>query len=924
MNKHYLIIVLMGFLSFLILLSCGDRLERAPESLVLSEGFKNPLGFYDAAPTFSWKLPQTNTLKSQSAYQIVMASSPELLPEEADIWDSEKQATDQSTWVNYGGGKLSSRQKVYWQVRYWSQEGKESQWSEINNFELGLLSNKDWQARWVGLPTAKDSIKGVGNFLMHRPQYLRNQFDLPSNVRSARLYITAKGIFDVHLNGEDVSDDVMPPGWTPYNKRIETLTYDVTDQLSSGKNTLAVELASGWHSGRISRGTAIYDNFASPKLLCQLEITLEDGSQKVILSDQNWKGSTAGPIRLAGIYDGEVYDANYEIPNWMANDFDDASWARVEVEELDDEVLLEPKRHTAVKQKLEVPVAEIVAENDTAAIFDFGQNMVGVPLIDVPMRKGDTLRIRFSEMLAPDGSFYTDNYRSALSTDLYIAAEDKNVQWSPKFTFHGYRYIELTGFDPSRKPRKNWLTGLVQYSDIEQQGTFTSSNEKLNQLQSNIIWGLRSNFFDIPTDCPQRDERLGWTGDAQVIAPTSIFNFDMHAFWAAWLQSLRETQSEHENGLIPFIIPDVLQNNNASSGWGDAGVIIPWDIYMRTGDKAILAENYDMMKKWIAYHESVSENYISTMFSFADWLQPFPANENKKGDTPARLINTAYFAHAAHLTSRIAGILEKTEDQQKYEDLYKTVSNAFEQEFFEEDGSIKEGQGTQTGYLLAIEFDLLSEEKKPKAITHLLAKIHEADDHLRTGFLGTPLLFKVLDELGEIDLMYRILFQESYPSWFYSINQGATTMWERWNSYSKTEGYNSESMNSLNHYAYGAIGEWMYERIAGIQLAAPGYKSIRIAPMPHEKLSAAAATLDTPYGKVASSWEHKGSAFHLEITVPPNTSAMVILPANTGKPLTVDGRALEENPEVKLVNTEKQAFTLRVPAGTYRFQSSLN
>ena len=907
--------------------SCEKEHIEPINSLVISEGFKNPIGFYNPKPTFSWVLPTSDVAKSQSAYQIVVASTKDVLPNNPDLWDSKKQESAQSTFVNYQGSALQSRQKVFWQVRYWNQDGTASEWSDINTFELGLLNNSDWQAKWAGLDTAKDSIKGVRNFLMHRPQYLRKSFDLASDIESARLYITAKGVFDVHLNGKDVSDDVLPPGWTPYNHRIETMTYNVTDLLTLGENAIAVELASGWHSGRISRGKAVYKNFASPKILCQLEVTLKDGTKTIIVSDETWKGTTNGPIRLAGLYDGEVYDANLEIPNWAEANFDDSTWETTETEAIVDSVKLEPKRHESVKQTAVLEDVEMVSTTESSVIFNMKQNMLGVPKVNVPMKKGDTLTIRFSEMLLSDGTFYTENYRSAKSTDYYIAATDGLIEYTPKFTFHGFQYVELSGFDTSVKPNTSWVKGLVQHSDIKKNGSFTSSHEKLNQLQSNITWGLRDNLLDIPTDCPQRDERLGWTGDAQVISPTAMFNYDTHAFWTAWLQSMRETQSEHDNGLVPFIIPDVLQNNNASSGWGDACVIIPWDIYNITGDKTVLEENFEMGKKWIGYYQTNAKNNIPNIHSFADWLQPYPEKDGKignRGDTPRLFVNTAYFAHSAHLVSKIAGVLGKTEDEKKYKELYKEIALSFEDEFFDKNGKFKSKKQTQTSYLLAIYFDLLKPETKAKAQQHLLEEIKNADYHLGTGFLGTPILPKVLDDMGEIDLMYRILFKETYPSWFYSINQGATTMWERWNSFSKKDGYNPQSMNSLNHYAYGAVGQWMYERIAGLAALAPGYKKIRIAPIPNTKfLTSASASVNTPYGKVSSSWNIENNVFYLETTIPPNTTAEISIPYGTIDNLLVNGSAFENNSDLKSEILEDALIKILAKPGVYKFQSKL-
>ncbi len=917
------------FLLLLVLMvsvSCESRKLERPENLSVSENFKNPTGFYNANPTFSWKLPVSGQIKSQSAYQIVVASSRELLPNNADLWDSKKQKSTKSTFVKYQGKALKSRQKVYWQIKYWNQDENASDWSETNSFELGLLNNADWQAKWAGLDTAKDSIKGVRKFLMHRPQYLRKRFELASDVVSARLYITAKGVFDVHLNGKDVSDDVMTPGWTPYNHRIETLTYDATELLQVGKNVVAVELASGWHSGRISRGSALYENFASPKILCQLEVVLKDGSKQTIVSDESWRGTTNGPIRLASVYDGEVYDANFEIPNWNTAAFDDSNWKSVEVEAIAKNVKLAPKRHLTVKNQIVLNDVEIVSIKENTSVFNMKQNMVGVPRVKVPMKKGDTLKIRFSEMLLKDNTFYTKNYRSAKSTDYYVAAKDGVVEYVPKFTFHGFQFLELSGYDKNAKPDASWVQGIVQHSDFEKNGTFTSSHDKLNQLQSNITWGLRDNFFDVPTDCPQRDERLGWTGDAQVIAPTALFNYSTHAFWTAWLQSLRENQSEHKNGLVPFIVPDVLQNKNGGSGWGDACVIIPWDIYNITGDVTVLEDSYESAKKWVGYYQSKVKKkpFIPIMHSFGDWLQPYPSKSLKKGnrgDTPKELINTAYFAHSAHLVSKIAGVLGKTNDEKKYADLHEAVANAFENEFFDENGKFKQERQTQTSYLLGIHFDLFQPETKLKAQNHLLEEIKNADYHLGTGFLGTPILPKVLDDMGEIDLMYKILFKETYPSWFYSINQGATTMWERWNSFSKEGGYNSQSMNSLNHYAYGAIGQWMYERIAGIAPLEPGYKKIRIAPQPRTPLNSASATLETPYGKVTSEWKIEKNGFQLHTTIPPNTTAQIIIPGNITSDLLLNGEAFTNTKNIQIIKTGTNSFELEVQPGIYAFQT---
>ncbi len=916
MKNTKLIITLLLFFAFNSVLSAQSK----PLNLTVSEGFTNPIGLYDNQPSFSWKLPE-NTI-SQSAYAIVMASSPDLLPDKADIWSSGKTSSAQSTFVKYNGPKLSSRQQVYWQVKFWDNKSKSSQWSDKASIELGLLSNNDWKAKWICIPESKlTEIDSKGSILF-RPQYFRKEIDVKSDIKKARLYITSKGVYEAFINGNKVGPDIMPPGWTPYSKFISTLTYDVTSMLQKGENTLGFVVAEGWYAGRINLRSIKKTIQHTPKLLCQLEIEYADGKQ-IIVSDNSFKVTTDGPIRISTIYDGETFDANYNLGGWTENEYDDSKWLKAVQAEVDNSIALLPKQHLGVKDKEVLDVKTVKKVSPQKAIFDFGQNNVGVPLVKVPMKKGDTLKIRFSEMLDLDGSIYTTNYRSALSTNYYIASKDGYINWRPTFTFHGYRYIELSGYDAGVEPQNDWLSAIVQYSDFETNGTFTSSHAKLNQLQSNIQWGLKSNFFDVPTDCPQRDERLGWTGDAQVIAPTSIFNASMYAFWNDWMKSVRADQ--RKDGGVPNVVPDNLFNPS-SSGWGDVCVIVPWEIYYRTGDKKILEENFDMMLKWIDFYKSKAKKNIVKMTSFCDWLQPFTqAMDNslpsRRGDTPSDYINTAYFARSVELTMQIAQVLGKNSDYVVLKKLHHEIKDAFQPAFFDNKGKLKFKEETQTGYLLALYFGLIDKKLESKVVNNLKQLIASHDNHLRTGFLGTPILPFVLDKIGSTDLMYSILFKETYPSWFYSINQGATTMWERWDSYTLESGFNKGGMNSFNHYAYGAIGQWMYERIAGIKPITAGYKEIEIAPLPGGPLTSAKASYDTPYGKVSSAWKITDGKFILEVTVPSNTTAKIIVPGNTKLDITINGNEKDKN--IKQLNKTDKNFEFSAVAGKYIFESNL-
>ncbi|MFC1518596.1 family 78 glycoside hydrolase catalytic domain [Pseudomonadota bacterium] len=882
------------------------ELTLAPQKLVVGEGMANPIGYYETKPRFSWKLPSNGSIQSQSAYQIQVASSVDKLQTKADLWDSGKVEDSQTAWVRYQGEPLKSRQKVFWRVKVWDEKDTGSEWSSFQSIELGLLDNNDWQAKWIGHPDTELS-QSPSQALIATPQYLRKSFSINRQLKKARLYITAKGLFTPYINGQNVAgDDVMTPGWTPYQKRIETLTYDVTPYLMSGENTLAASLAGGWYSGRVFKVTETEFKLP-PRLLAQLELTYDNGQIDVITSDNSWLATQQGPIRFASIYDGEHYEQELEMPGWSKNQFDTRAWQQVATNALDSQVALKPKRHTTVRTTQRLPVTDIVSVEGNTALFDFGQNMVGVPQLNLPVKAGQEVKIRFAEALHK-GKFYTDNYRSAVSTDVIMPSKDGILSYTPTYTYHGYRYIEVSGYDANQTPSKDWLTALVQHSDMTLFNNFQSSHKKLNQLSRNIVWGLRSNFFDIPLDCPQRDERLGWTGDAQVFVTPSMYMADVYGFWAAWLESIREEQGA--DGKIPLYIPFVESINFASSGWGDAATIIPWELYQFTGDKTILEDNYDMMKGWVNYHQKKSDKLISTMTTFGDWLQPFPLAEGKmknRGDTDFGLIGTAYFARSIELTLATAKVLNHTDDIAALTELHQQVKTAFQQTYFDKDLNMLKGQPTQTSYLLGLAYDLFAEEDLALALDKLIEQISKADNHLRTGFLGTPLLTSVLQEAGRSDLIYELLFKETYPSWFYSINNGATTTWERWNSYSLEEGFNPEGMNSLNHYAYGTVSRWFYEGILGITPTKPGFSSVQIAPQFSTKLSSANGSLTTPQGNLAVDWKVDNKQLTLTVIIPPNTKADIVLPNVTA--LTING----------------SPFTMKsLMAGQYTIKGELN
>ena len=900
-----------------------------PEQLTISEGFVEPVGFYDAQPSFSWKLPVDASVKAQSQYRIVVASSPDLLPDNPDLWDSGVIDSDRTNFVQYEGNELKSRQRVFWQVKYWNERGLDSNWSVLASFELGLLSSSDWSAKWIEIEQPTPLVLDKFDTPIHIPQYLRTTFTADKSIKSARLYITAKGLFESFINGNRVGSDILTPGYTPYHKRIETLTYDVTKLLVSGENAIGITLAEGWYAGRFGPKRHWHKKRnITPKALAQLEIEYTDGTRKVVVTDNNWQATQQGPLRRSSLYDGEMFDANFSLKNNNANwhepqyETENApeKWRSVQSLSIESDILLEPKRHFTSKNK-QVLIPVSLHKVDGKIIYDLGQNMVGVARVNLPMIEGEKLKIRFAEGINSDGSLYTKNLGSAAQEDTFVAAKSGVVDWQPQFTFHGFRYVEVSGFDEKEAPQLDWIEGIVQYTDFELTGHFTSSDPELNQLQSNIEWGLKGNFLDIPTDCPQRSERLGWTGDALAFAPTSLFIADSHAFWSAWLQSIREEQFDNHG--IPVVVPNEV-GEIVQAGWSDAAVTIPWDVYWRTGDERVLKENYTMMKRWILYHQSQLDNGVSKMWTVGDWLQPYSTREDsRRGETDHGLISTAFYARSLDVVARTAKVLQKTDDAKHYASLFEEAKANFQAAFFDQQGNIKQGQPTQTSYLLAIGFDLLSDDILQAAEANLMEQFEIAGGHLRTGFLGTPLIAPVLEKIGQQDFALELLFKESYPSWLFPVSQGATTMWERWDGYTHDKGYVKKA-GSLNHYAYGAIGQWMYDRLAGITPLSAGYKKVRIYPVVTTHLSHAGATYQSPHGEIKSYWFLSQDELRMEITIPPNVTATVEVPSvvyvkntveTTSKTqklnglITVNGAALEVQSKNKMQINKNLEFT---------------
>ncbi len=818
------------------------------------EYLTNPLGIDVAKPRLSWWLNDARPGARQTAFQIVADNG----------WDTGKVMSDQSVHVAYDGPQLGSRQRVAWKVRYWDQRGKPSAWSKPAWFEMGLLQQGDWQAQWVSAPWA-----GGPKTTAPCP-FLRKEFRLPQPVRSARLYATALGLYECSLNGERVGEDVFTPGWTDYRKRIQYQVYDVTKLLRRGANKFGAVLGDGWAVGHVAwHDRQFY--FDRPRFVAQLEITFADGSRQVVTTDGSW-AAAQGPILEADMLMGESHDARLTTSHWQPVVVCDAPSAP-----------LVAMRGPAVRRVMELKPVAPPKNVGGKWIYDLGQNMVGRVRIKVSGEAGKTLTLRFAEVLNPDGTVYTANLRGARATDHYTLAGKGTESWEPRFTFHGFRYVEVTG------PKPASLTGIVLQSDTPPTGEFTCSDKLLNQLQHNIQWGQRGNFLEVPTDCPQRDERLGWTGDAQVFARTAAFNMNVAPFFTKWQNDLRD--SALPGGNIPAVAPNVLWGHDGGPAWSDAVIICPWTMHLCYGDTQLLRDHYDILRGFVDCLHKESRGLIrayegAKWQGFGDWLAQ-DGTGNVFGGTPKDLIGTAYFAYGARLLSQIAARLGIREDAGKYAALCERVRRAFQRRFVTAAGLV--GNGTQTCYVLALHFDLLPDKLRPLAMANLVADIERRGSKLSVGFVGSSYLPWVLSDNGRLDVAYQLLLQKQWPSWLYAVTQGATTIWERWDGWTHDKGFQDVGMNSFNHYAYGAIGAWMYAVVAGLQLdpEQPGYKHIRIQPQPGGGLTSARAKLPTMYGVAESSWRISGDKFALTITVPPNTTATVQLPGQK-KPVRVE------------------------------------
>ena len=871
-------------------------------------GRANPLGIAADDVSLAWSIAAEVRGTVQGAYQIRVGKK----ATDDDVWNSGRVVSDRQVDVTLPGDlHLQPATRYFWQVKVWDGVGVESKWSAPAWFETGLLSPADWLgAKWIAAPAT--------NAAAPRP-LLRDVVKLAKQMTHARIYASAHGLYQLSINGQKVGDSFLAPGWTDYNKRIQAQTYDVTPLLHKGDNVIGAVLGDGWYRGKVGMSWRdVYGNTLA--LVMKLQVTYTDGSAENFVTDEHWR-SADGPFVQADLQDGENYDARLEQSGWARIGFDASLWKPVTVVS-DDLTKLVPQPDEPVRATEMLPARTRTETKPGAYVFDLGQNMVGVARVRLTGKNGQTVRIRYAEELYRlgdrKGQIYTDNLRKAKATDTYTFARNETVIYQPTFTQHGFRYIEITGLDTP--PATNDVQGVVLGSDLSDIGDLRLSNPMLNQLVSNIRWGQRGNFLSIPTDTPARDERLGWTGDISVFSPTACRYRDTRAFLSKWMDDMRDAQKP--DGNIPAIVPQPRHEfDETGVGWSDAFITVPYAVWHASGDTRIVRRNWDAMRRFYLFvHDSAAkdgnllEEGRSSWFS-GDWLHL----ENVDRLEEHKVIATAYFAEDTRMMAEMAAAIGDTDDAANWMALVPKIREAFVRAYRSADGSIY--TGTQTAYALTLGMDMIADPaQREQTARKFVEKLAADNDHLKTGFLGTPWLLPALSRIGRDDLAMRLLLNEDYPSWGFEIHTGATTMWERWNSIRADGNFGPVDMNSFNHYAYGAVGDWMFQHLGGLQALEPGYKKARIEPLVGPGgLKNARCSQKTPYGLLASEWKLADDKLTLAVTIPVNTSAEVVIPAESAEAVCEDSRSATAARGVKWAAFKDGKVILLVGSGRYEF-----
>jgi len=761
-------------------------------------------------------------------------------------------------------------------VKVSDNHGEESGWSQPGTFETAFLGPAEWDATFISAADEKaDSSRGIR---------LRREFHLEKGIVSARVYATALGLYELTLNGAPVGNAVLTPGWTSYRKRLLYQTYDVTGMLAAGPNAVGATLAPGWYKGDL--GWVGQRNLygSSTALLFLLVVTYSDVRTHRVASDTEWK-TAQGPILFSELYHGETYDAQAEEEGWDKPGFADAGWKPVVARRRDVGALTAQDGPLVDRQEL-LPARSLFVTPRGERVVDFGQNIAGRVRFHVQGAAGQKVVLRHAEVLDAAGNFYTANLRSARARVEYVLKGNGVETFEPHFTFHGFRYVMIE--EHPGNPDRSDFTAVVLHSRMEPSGTFECSNPLLNSLHHNILWSWKGNAVDVPTDCPQRDERMGWTGDAQVFIRTACFLTRSATFYRKWLRDLAADQ--RPDGGVPFVVPDILadiakrdsmmRDTHSSSGWGDAAVICPWTIYEEYGDRRMLSDQYPSMKAWVDYIRVRAQDGLiwSSGFHFGDWVALDAKEGSYFGATPSDLVATAFYARSARLVGQAAQALGRPGEAEEYLRLSDRIVEAFRAEFFTPSGRL--AARTQTAHVLALAFDLVPDQHRTRCVETLLTLLSENGGHLTTGFLGTPFICRALSDNGRLADAYALLLKEDFPSWLYQVKHGATTIWEHWDGIKPDGTMWSEKMNSFNHYAYGAVGEWLHRVAAGLDCdpREPGWKRLVMRPGPGGGITWAQASHETPYGRASIAWKLDAGRMTVDVLVPHNATARIVLP----------------------------------------------
>lgn len=868
----------------------------------------DPLGVDILKPRLSWILNSDQRGAKQSAYELLISSNPELLSRnKGDLWDSGKINSSQTNQIEYVGQPLASRARCFWKTRAWDGKGEPSEWSAPSMWTMGLLSPTDWQAKWV-------TMDGE----MATPRYFRKPFKVSRSIRRATVYATALGLYELRLNGQRVGDQLLAPEWTAYQKRVQYQTYDVTPQIKQGDNAIGAILGNGWYDGNWQFwGRKLQPiNKTDPYLLVQLEIEYADGNRQMVVTDNSWQGTLNGPLRFSGIYEGETYDARIEMPGWDTSEFKDESWSpAMEASPQAGPLVWQRSEPIRVEQELK-PVA-VREPQPGVYVFDLGQNMAGWCRLHLNEPQGTQLTLQLNEVLNPDGTVYMDNLHAGHMSRgdrqvIHYTCRGGGEVYEPHFTYQGFRYVRIAGL--TTKPSLELLTGCVFHTSFTQTGSFTCSNDLLNRLMLNIQWSQRANMMGVPTDCCQRDERCGYTGDMNFFMPTAVYNFDIAAFASKWLVDVCE-DSQRPGGWFADHAPYYGPGGGPNVGWSDAGIICPYVIWRAYGDTRVIRDHYAAMQRNLGWLKSISKDFLHTdKIGNGDWL-------NLGGGAAKDVIGTAYDGYDFRLMAEMARAIGQEQDARDYDGRANAITDAFSQAFIDCDGKIR--GSSQTGFALAFTMGLVPPDLKQRMSDQFAIEIARYQDHLATGFIGTPRLLPGLHLAGRDDLAYKLLLNDTYPSWLYEVKNGATTIWERWNGYTPGKPFTHSGMNSFNHYAFGAVGEYMYGMVGGIQPASPGYKTVSISPVIRDGLSWANTRYDSIQGRIVSNWKLNSGMITLDILIPPNTTATVSIPAKSPDSVREGDNSAGNSEGVKLLRLEQGAIAYTVESGRYHFTSNL-